>query len=163
MDRGTALTQKKVQDSAKTPQVTEDEAKYKCNICPKGFTRAMILREHMRSHNNDHPFGCEECPKSFTRLKDRQRHEVTHFNSRIHQCIGHLFNQQTKMWKKWGCSSHFARRDGLRAHWQTQRGQKYLDLLFRDLMEQMRSTIRLQLERKKALDVAIYGERFWLS
>lgn len=31
----------------------------------------------------------------------------------------------------------FARGDGLRAHWQTQRGQKCLDLLFRDLMEQM--------------------------
>lgn len=54
------------------------EAKYKCTICSKNFTRQAILKEHTDAHYGERKHACETCGKRFTRANDRNRHRKIH-------------------------------------------------------------------------------------
>jgi hypothetical protein len=56
-------------------------AVFKCDLCPKRFTRAEVLstpqlRAHLKSENPD--YVCEQCGKSFVRNYELVRHQSQH-------------------------------------------------------------------------------------
>ncbi|KAK5653815.1 hypothetical protein OQA88_7973 [Cercophora sp. LCS_1] len=54
------------------------DAKHKCNICNKSFTRQSILKEHTDAHYGERKHACETCGRRFTRANDRNRHRKIH-------------------------------------------------------------------------------------
>lgn len=73
--------------SGKTPK------KFKCNVCPKRFTRKNTLMNHLRIHNRDEgksegeegAFSCPQCPKTFVDKYHLNRHQKTH-DSKVFSC-----------------------------------------------------------------------------
>lgn len=54
------------------------EKRYVCSQCPKRFTRAHYLKEHMNIHNGRTPFSCSECDASFSIATKLQCHKRKH-------------------------------------------------------------------------------------
>lgn len=54
------------------------QATFKCNLCHERFTKAYVLRSHMRTHAEDRPWVCTVCGKAFSRQQERKRHEALH-------------------------------------------------------------------------------------
>ena len=46
-------------------QKSAESKEIKCNICDKIFSKVKYLKEHMKSHMDDLPFGCHYCGKCF--------------------------------------------------------------------------------------------------
>ncbi len=53
-------------------------ARFPCHLCPKRYTRASVLRFHLRTHTEARPFICTVCGKAFGRQHDYKRHEALH-------------------------------------------------------------------------------------
>ncbi len=89
--------------------------------CHKTFSRKMNLKSHVQStHEHKKPFQCSICMMSFARHSDRRRHERNqHKVSPGFVCGGVLKNGQ-----RWGCGKVFKRKDGLLAHWRSQKARK---------------------------------------
>ncbi len=89
--------------------------------CHKTFSRKMNLKSHVQStHEHKKPFQCSICMMSFARHSDRRRHERNqHKASPGFVCGGVLKNGQ-----RWGCGKVFKRKDGLLAHWRSQKARK---------------------------------------
>jgi len=95
------------------------ESIFSCPQCPKRFTRAFNLRNHMRTHSNSRPFACKVCGKVFPRSNELRRHEAIHGGKRAFICRGVLKHGGT-----WGCNQSFLRGDNLRAHFHSQAGRR---------------------------------------
>lgn len=54
------------------------QARFKCHICDKNFTRKINLSGHERSHYGDRPYQCSICDRGFARMNDCRRHEKIH-------------------------------------------------------------------------------------
>ncbi|VEU23924.1 DEKNAAC105194 [Brettanomyces naardenensis] len=97
--------------------------KYVCTFpnCGKTFSRRMNLKSHIQSsHEHRKPFQCSVCLRTFARHSDRRRHENNqHKNTSGFVCGGLLKNGQ-----RWGCGKVFKRKDGLMAHWRSQKARK---------------------------------------
>ena len=104
--------------SIKKRRTTKDTAKFKCDQCPKQFTRSSTLREHARTHSNHRPFMCRVCGKTFVRLKDRNRHDALHTGEKKFTCTG----GRPTFFESWGCGRKFAREDALVAHFRNEVG-----------------------------------------
>ena len=96
-------------------QIPKGVASFQCRQCPKQFTRSSTLREHARTHTNEHPFPCSICKKTFVRLKDRNRHENLPTGEKKFVCHGDFGGS-------WGCGRKFAREDALVAHFRNKIG-----------------------------------------
>lgn len=97
--------------------------KYACTYpnCNKTFSRRMNLRSHIQSsHEHKKPFRCSVCMMTFARHSDRKRHEKNqHKVTPGFICGGVLKNGQ-----HWGCGKIFKRKDGLMAHWRSQKARR---------------------------------------
>ncbi|KAK2051219.1 hypothetical protein LY76DRAFT_585177 [Colletotrichum caudatum] len=93
----------------------KDPATYQCTLCPKRYTRAFALRNHLRTHVDERPFACTVCGKAFTRESDRKSHEKLHSGEKRFACIGDL-----KRGGQWGCGRTFARRSNLCRHFRSE-------------------------------------------
>jgi uncharacterized Zn-finger protein len=51
------------------------ESIYKCNLCPKKFSRKSSLSRHYRKHTGEKRFSCEVCCKSFSRKDILNKHK----------------------------------------------------------------------------------------
>jgi len=91
---------------------------FACRVCPKRFTRAFTLREHISIHTGDRPFVCTVCGKDFVRQHDRIRHEDLHSGGKRLICRGFLQNGAS-----WGCGRRFARADALSRHFRSGTGR----------------------------------------
>ncbi|GME69125.1 unnamed protein product [[Candida] boidinii] len=91
--------------------------------CNKNFSRKMNLNSHIQStHEKRKPFKCETCSKLFARHSDRRRHEEA--QHKLKQGTGFICGGVQKNGDNWGCGKSFKRKDGLTAHWKSQKARK---------------------------------------
>ncbi|XP_059054539.1 zinc finger protein 271-like [Achroia grisella] len=69
--------------------VTKD--KFKCEICPKFFSKLCILKQHMDTKHN---FVCSSCKKQFSSAKELQLHQIVHKNDESPPYDCHSCGQQ---------------------------------------------------------------------
>jgi len=108
-----------LQPITRKPPKTKEALRYKCDRCPKAFTRSATLKQHVRKHTGEKPYKCDSCSKTFARLKDKKRHELLHDIERKFVCDGEFdLRAEPVSWEpvSWGCEKKFARKDGLVAH-----------------------------------------------
>ena len=55
-------------------QKSAESQEIKCNICDKIFSKVKYLKEHMKSHMDNLPFGCHYCGKHFKWRSDHKLH-----------------------------------------------------------------------------------------
>ncbi|MCJ1316413.1 hypothetical protein MMC15_001734 [Xylographa vitiligo] len=77
-------------------------AAFKCDQCPKRFTRAFNLQSHLRTHADQRPFACTVCSRAFTRKHDLNNHFHVHSGAKNFECAG--------------CGKRFARATALKRH-----------------------------------------------
>ena len=99
---------------------------FQCDSCPKIFTRANTLTEHVRTHTGERPFVCRVCGQTFVRVKDCRRHEAIHSGEKLFVCVG------LKGKTQWGCGREFTRADALARHFSSTLGQNCLQPLLAD-------------------------------
>ncbi|KAL3284282.1 hypothetical protein HHI36_018440 [Cryptolaemus montrouzieri] len=52
----------------------EDNMKYKCDLCGRGFTSELIMENHKQIHMGIKKYQCEFCTKTFTTENYRKNH-----------------------------------------------------------------------------------------
>ena len=57
---------------------TNDEKKYKCNVCNKGFVDIARLRDHKNIHTGEKPYKCKLCSACFASQGTHLGHERSH-------------------------------------------------------------------------------------
>ncbi|CAN8026131.1 unnamed protein product [Ixodes persulcatus] len=78
------------------------ELPFKCPVCPAGFRRKRALRDHERSHTGERPFQCRQCLKSYGSLSTLQSHARRHRETKPHAC----YVCEKTFYNKWECTSH---------------------------------------------------------
>ena len=73
--------QKHVVSHVKGIHVSDDQKKYQCEICCKGFIVKTTLEDHMNWHNNVKPYKCELCHNSYQNQSNLLAHQkMKHVN-----------------------------------------------------------------------------------
>lgn len=93
-------------------------ARFQCPSCPREYTRAFSLRNHLRTHTDERPFVCGTCGRAFTRQHDRKTHEQLHSGEKSWICTGRL-----KSGENWGCGRRYGRKSNLRRHFRSKIGR----------------------------------------
>ena len=62
------------------------EKVYKCNICPKEYSRANSLKRHLILHTGEKPHQCPHCPRKFALVSYLTEHVKTHTGKLPFQC-----------------------------------------------------------------------------
>ena len=62
-------------DSAHTPN---DQKKYKCDVCGKGFIDNLSLSDHINVHTGEKPYKCKFCSSCFASKGTHAMHERGH-------------------------------------------------------------------------------------
>lgn len=94
-------------------------ATFQCALCPRKYTRAFNLRNHLRTHTEERPFVCGVCGKAFNRDHDRKTHEQLHSGEKLWVCGGTLKNGE-----HWGCGWRYARKSNLQRHFRSDLGRR---------------------------------------
>uniref|UniRef100_A0A3P9K611 C2H2-type domain-containing protein n=1 Tax=Oryzias latipes TaxID=8090 RepID=A0A3P9K611_ORYLA len=69
---------KPLDHNAKKERLLTANRPYGCEHCPKAFTTAAHLKEHLKIHSGFKPHRCVVCGKAFIRGPDLKRHERVH-------------------------------------------------------------------------------------
>ena len=64
----------------------DNEKKYRCDTCDKGFVENQRLSEHLNIHTGEKPFKCKLCPASFASQGTHAMHERGHIGSGRKNC-----------------------------------------------------------------------------
>ncbi|XP_068615687.1 zinc finger protein 665-like [Brachionichthys hirsutus] len=86
------------------------QARFRCQICHKGFAYNSTFNVHMRTHTDERPFACTTCGKRFRQLPHLQDHERIHSGLRPFCC--------------WICGKSFSVAARLTEHARTHSGEK---------------------------------------
>ncbi|TKS89967.1 Zinc finger protein 26 [Collichthys lucidus] len=62
---------------------THEVGSFECNICGKENSNALALKSHLRSHTSQKKYSCAECGKSFRLATQLATHERVHFARRV--------------------------------------------------------------------------------
>ena len=107
---------------------TDDQKKFRCDICGKGFLLNWLLSDHTNVHTGKKPYKCKSCSKCFASLGTRDAHERGHTEKfRCDKCgkgfsNNSLLSDHTnvhngeKPYKCKFCSSCFSGQKTLRLH-----------------------------------------------
>ena len=57
---------------------TDDQKKFRCDVCGKGFLRNSFLSDHTNVHTGEKPYKCKFCSKCFASLGTHATHERGH-------------------------------------------------------------------------------------
>ena len=63
------------------PVRPEEDGKFKCKVCQKGFSLQRLLNRHMKCHSDVKRYLCTFCGKGFNDTFDLKRHTRTHTGS----------------------------------------------------------------------------------
>ena len=66
-------------ESKHTPN---DQKKYKCDVCGKGFVANEYLKDHANVHTGEKPYKCIYCSMSFASKGTHAMHQRTHLGHR---------------------------------------------------------------------------------
>ena len=55
-----------------------DQKKYQCDVCSKGFSSLQHLRDHRNLHTGEKPYKCQFCPSCFASAGNHASHEKGH-------------------------------------------------------------------------------------
>ena len=85
--------------------------KHICSECSKTFTRATILKDHLRAHEGTRPYNCGICGRAFTRRWDLKSHAQLHEQSAPHYDCD-------------GCGARFHRKRDVLRHQERKKGSR---------------------------------------
>jgi len=67
----------------KTVHTPDDQKKFQCDLCSKGFMTKASFEGHMNWHNNAKPFKCDWCPSSYQNQSNLMAHQKKHHSKEI--------------------------------------------------------------------------------
>ncbi|XP_068605336.1 zinc finger and BTB domain-containing protein 14-like [Brachionichthys hirsutus] len=124
---------KPLDHNAKKERLLTANRPYGCEHCPKAFTTAAHLKEHLKIHSGFKPHRCVVCGKAFIRGPDLKRHERVHSNERPFACQmcekafkhkSHLKDHERqhrgeRPFNCGSCDKAFIKASDLKRHWNT--------------------------------------------
>uniref|UniRef100_A0A3B4A564 Zinc finger and BTB domain containing 14 n=1 Tax=Periophthalmus magnuspinnatus TaxID=409849 RepID=A0A3B4A564_9GOBI len=124
---------KPIDHNAKKERLLTANRPYACEHCPKAFTTAAHLKEHLKIHSGFKPHRCVVCGKAFIRGPDLKRHERVHSNERPFACQlcekafkhkSHLKDHERqhrgeRPFNCGSCDKAFIKASDLKRHWNT--------------------------------------------
>ncbi|KAG7795631.1 hypothetical protein KL929_003982 [Ogataea haglerorum] len=109
-------SQESVLSPARRKSLSRD-SRFKCDQCPKSYTRKHNLVFHKLSvHEKEKLFGCTECQVKFSRSSDLSRHTKEQHSSIVKPFVCGGVNPDGTAW---GCGKRFYRKDQLKSHLNT--------------------------------------------
>ena len=66
--------------------VSDENKKFRCTECGKGFTLRNSLKNHVRVHTNSRPYCCKLCLKTFKQIGHVKDHLLTHSSKFFNTC-----------------------------------------------------------------------------
>ena len=57
---------------------SDEDKKYKCDVCPKGFNDICNFRDHKNVHTGEKPHKCKFCSRCFASRGTKETHQKTH-------------------------------------------------------------------------------------
>ncbi|XP_039302235.1 zinc finger and SCAN domain-containing protein 12 isoform X3 [Solenopsis invicta] len=111
---------------------------FKCDKCPKAFTRRIMLKSHQSVHSTQRGFTCQACEKWFPTRSALVRHERTHTGEKPFGCNI--------------CHRAFAQKEILFRHLMTHSGQKPFQCQHCDKSFTQREALKVHMRRHQKLN-----------
>ncbi|KAL0100411.1 hypothetical protein PUN28_019631 [Cardiocondyla obscurior] len=111
---------------------------FKCDKCPKAFTRRIMLKSHQSVHSTQRGFTCQACEKWFPTRSALVRHERTHTGEKPFGCNI--------------CHRAFAQKEILFRHLMTHSGQKPFQCQHCEKSFTQREALKVHMRRHQKLN-----------
>ena len=66
----------------RSAHTANDQKKFKCEVCGKGFSYSHDLKDHHNIHTGEKPYKCELCPVAFASKGTYHMHQRRHLGHR---------------------------------------------------------------------------------
>ena len=106
---GIMISVKRLHRHIQQAHVNPEERRFRCDICGKGFTERIRLKDHINTHTGDRPYLCNYCGKGFA----NQANQVAHIRQ-VH--LGKKRNTNTGEHLCTFCGKVFANLRNQQAH-----------------------------------------------
>ena len=75
---GKLVGQNKINSHIESAHTPNDQKKYKCDVCSKGFSSKQNLKDHKHIHTGEKPYKCKFCLSCFASKGNQAMHEKGH-------------------------------------------------------------------------------------
>ena len=73
-----SLAKKKLFHHVQVKHTANQDRKYKCEVCGKGFLDNQKLNDHKNTHTGEKPYACKFCGVAFANRSNCNAHENSH-------------------------------------------------------------------------------------